>query len=145
MSNAKTIDRICEIIARYEKLPKGFNDVSALIDGRKLLATLLFQYANEVGELYQEKLGAEFLRKSAFERKRTGHIESGDSATAAEAKAKGEIFDEMKDEMMADGLHKRADLLRQHAGDVLNAMNQHIASLKDERRLETQAQGSQQR
>jgi len=143
MSDLTTIEKIAGLIDWYEKQPRDYSDVSALIHWRKKLATLLFSFAGEVGDLFQEYRAAEFRRKSAFDTKRAEYIAGDMSAAAAEAKAKADISSEAKDEMMAEGIYKKADLLRMHAFAVLDSMNQHIASLKQERRLEMTGTGQQ--
>lgn len=138
------IGKIEKIVAWYGGLPKDYTDVESMLYARKQLSTALFSFAGEVGDLYADKISAEFRRKSKIDRLTTEHITGGDSAAAAEKKAKDEAIEEAKQEVVADGLWKKADLLRIHAFAILDTMNQHISSLKQERRLEATAQGSQQ-
>lgn len=142
MSDLTTIEKIAGLIGWYEKQQKDYSDISSLIHWRKKLATLLFSFAGEVGDLFQEFRAAEFRRKNAFDVKRAEYIAGEMSAAAAEAKAKADISNELKDEMVAEGIYKKADLLRMHAFAVLDSMNQHIAALKQERNLEKIGQGT---
>lgn len=136
-------DNIASLIHKYQALPKDYSDVADLIHRRKWLSTLLFDFTAEVGELYQEMISAEYRRKSKYDAQRTAYMAEGDTAAAADTKARNDIHEEYKMEMMHTGLYKKADLIRQAANAVLDSMNQQISHVKQEKRLEYTGQGSQ--
>lgn len=138
-----TARNIASLIEKYQALPKDYSDAVDLVHRRKWLSTLLFQFSDQVGDLYQEMVSSEYRRKSKYEAQRTKYINEGDTAAAADAKARADIGEEMKLEMMCTGIYKKADLLRQAAYAVLDSLNQQISLVKQEKRLEYTGQGSQ--
>lgn len=137
-------DKITAIVRRYESLPDDYRDIEALTKGLRLLACALFAYSTEVGELYKQCKGTEYARQIAYERERLRLIGEGDSAAAAGIKAKAAVESALFQEVAADIEYKAAAMQKDAAKDVLEAMRQHIASLKTEKRLEMAGQGSQQ-
>lgn len=131
-----TADKITAIVRRYESLPDDYRDIDALTKGLRKLACALFDYAAETGELYRQSKGTEYARRTAFERERLRLIGGGKSAAAAEIEAKAAIENILFQEIEADAEYKAASLQLSAARDVLEAMRQHIASLKTEKRLE---------
>lgn len=136
-------DEIHSIIGRYYKMPKNGCDVETLLDMRRRLACLKYGLAAEVGGLYDEKNGSEYRRKAAFAQKRAEAIKAGDSAAKAGATAEAETTEHLKDDMSADAAYKAGNLILEAVKDVLDAMAQHIANLRQERREEMAGQGSQ--
>lgn len=63
-------------------------------------------------------------------------IAAGKSAAAADAEAKTTIDQLAFTEVVSDADYRAAMLQLQAARDVLEAMRQHISSLKEERRIE---------
>lgn len=137
-------DKITAIVRRYESLPDDYRDIDALTKGLRLLACACFGYSTEVGELYRQSKGTEYARRAAYERERLRLIGEGKSAAAADIEAKSAIESALFQEVEADAEYKIANLQLSAARDVLEAMRQHIASLKTEKRLEMAGQGSQQ-
>lgn len=129
-------DKITAIVRRYESLPDDYRDIDALTKGLRLLACALFAYSTEVGELYRQSKGTEYARRTAYERERLRLIGEGKSAAAADIEAKGAVETVLFQEVEADAEYKAASLQLNAARDVLEAMRQHIASLKTEKRLE---------
>lgn len=138
-----TAEKIASLISKYQALPRDHSDVEDLIHRRKWLSTLLFDYSDELGDLYQEMISAEYRRKSKYDAQKTKYMAEGDSAAAADAKAKDDIQEEMKLEMMCTGIYKKADLICKAAYAVLDSLNQQISHVKQEKRLEYSGQGSQ--
>jgi hypothetical protein len=136
-------DRITDLIRAYHKLPTATPDVDRLLDLRRQLATLKFGFAVEVGQLYQERNGAEFRRKAEFARIKADHIAGGDSAAKAEAAAEIAIEELRKEESHADAMYRGAYLIHDAAKDVLDVLGQHVANVRQEKRAETTGQGSQ--
>lgn len=139
-----THEKITVIVERYSKIPFDFNDINTLTSWNRKLACCLFDYSGEVGDLYKEAKGTEYARKTAFERERLRLIGEGKSAAAAEVEAKTKIETVLLQEVSADSDYRSAQMQLSAARDVLEAMRQHIASLKMEHRLEMAGQGSQQ-
>lgn len=144
MSELTTLEKIVMIVTKYGKLPADFNDITTLTTWSRKLACCLFDYAGEVGDLYKEAKGSEYARKAAYERERLRLIGEGKSAAAAEIEAKAKIEAVLFQEVSADADYRAAQMQHSAARDVLEAMRQHIASLKLEHRLEMAGQGSQQ-
>jgi hypothetical protein len=144
MSNTQSLaDRITDLVRAYHRLPTNTPNIDQLLDLRRHLATLKFGFAVEVGNLYQERNGAEFRRKSNFARVKADHIAGGDSAAKAEAAAEVACEELRKEESHADAMYRGAYLILEAAKDVLDTMAQHIANVRQEKRLETTGQGSQ--
>lgn len=143
MPELTTLEKIALIVGKYQAIPADFKDISRLTTWSQKLACCLFDYAGEVGDLYKAAKGAEYARKAAFEKKRLELIEAGKSAAAAEAEAKAGTTGDLFNETCADADYRAAFMQYSAARDVLEAMRQHIASLKQEHRLEMTGQGSQ--
>ena len=132
------IDQIEDIVIFYNGITKDFQDIERLQSGVRKLATLLFMFAGELGLLYKERNGTEFSRRAATERKKGELMRSGTSAAGADAAAKEYTIDLLDKEQQADAHYQQARLLYESAGNVLEAMRQHISNLKQEKRLEIQ-------
>lgn len=144
-TDLSTLDKISMIVERYQKVPADFRDIETLTTWNRKLACCLFDYAGEVGDLYKSGKGAEYERRTLHERERLRLMSEGKSAAAAdgEAKAGVQYAAALLAEFAADGDYKAAQMQLSAARDVLEAMRQHIASLKMEQRLEMTGQGSQ--
>jgi hypothetical protein len=70
-------------------------------------------------------------------------IGEGKSAADADIEAKASTENALFQEVAADADYRAAQMQLSAARDVLEAMRQHIASLKMEQRLEMHGQGSQ--
>ena len=136
-------DHITDCIREYYKFPNDTTDVDTLINLRKKLAGLKFGLSVSVGVLYKQKNSAEYSRKAEFYRIRQRLISEGASAAKAESEAQAEILELMDLEQQADAEYRAAYLILESAGGVLDTMNQHIANLRSEKRVETFGQGSQ--
>lgn len=129
-------ENIDKVVDWYGNLKKDYRDIEALIYAQKQLSVALYQYAAELGSLYETAKGAEYARKAAFERERLRLVGEGKSAAAAENEAKEAVNSLLFNETQADAEYKAAYFRQSAAGDILRVMQQHIASLKDERRFE---------
>jgi hypothetical protein len=138
-----TAERILTLVKQYHRVPVNTPDVDGLLELRKHLAVLCFGFAREVGDLYQERNGAEFRRRAQFTRERQRLIEEGHSAAKAEAEAQAGVEEALKEEMTADGIWKAAGLVYNAAKDVLDTLCQHIAHVRHEKAREIAGQGSQ--
>lgn len=138
-----TLDKIHMIVDRYSKLQADFRDIDTLTTWNRKLACCLFDYAGEVGDLYKEAKGSEYARRTAYERERLRLIGEGKSAAAADIEAKAAIENALLQEVATDADYRAAQMQLSAARDVLEAMRQHISSLKQEHRLEMAGQGSQ--
>ena len=134
---------IREIIAAYYKWPKNGTDAKTLMKMRSGLACLKYGLAVQVGELYDEKNATEYRRKSAFAQERGKAIGAKESAAKAEALASEATTEHLKDEMSADAAYRAGYLVLDAVTDVLAAMSQHIANLRQERHEEMTVTGSQ--
>lgn len=130
------MDSIDTIVNWYGGLPKAYRDIQALIYAQKQLAVSLYDFAAVLGEKYELAKGSEHARKIAFERERLRLIGEGKSAAAAENEAKTAVEGLMFSETSADAEYRAASFKFNSAGDILRVMQQHIASLKDERRFD---------
>lgn len=131
-----TPEKLKWIVDKYGGIPADFRDLDALTTWQRKLACVLFEYSTEVGDLHKSAKGAEYMRKSAYEKKRLELIAAGKSAAAADAEAKASIDTLAFTEVVSDADYRAAMLQLQAARDVLEAMRQHISSLKEERRIE---------
>ena len=140
------LERIEAAVTWYNALKPDYNDVDTLILASNRFACAIFEFSREVGELYTEKNGAEFRRKSAFTVSRAMHLKTQEktSYSAADSAAEVDVIEQRKEEQLADSQYMSARLMLESAKDVLDRMNQYISYLKQEKRLETSGQGSQQ-
>lgn len=139
-----TLDKISMIVQKYQAVPHDYKNLEVMTSWNRKLACAIFDYTGEVGDLYKAANAYSFARKAAYERERIRLIkEDGKSAAAADAEAKAKIENELESEMNADADYRSAMMQLQGARDVLDAMRQHIASIKQEMKLEMTGQGSQ--
>lgn len=139
-----TLDKISIIVSKYQGIPADFRDLEKLTYWNRKLACAIFDYCGEVGDMYKSAKAHEFFRKATYERERIRLIkEESKSASAADAEARAKIEKEMRAEVDADADYRAAMMQLQGARDVLEAMRQHIASIKQEMKLEMTGQGSQ--
>jgi len=135
-----TLEKIAMIVQRYQAIPADCRDIEKVTTWQRKLACALFDYAGEVGSLYKASNGAEYARKSAFEKERLRLIGEGKSAAAAGNEAQATIDSLIFDEVCADADYRAAQMQYQAATDVLRSMIQFVASMKEERRIEMQGQ-----
>lgn len=139
-----TLDKISMIVQKYQAVPHDYRNIEVLTSWNRKLACTIFDYTGEVGDLYKSAKAYEFARKAAYERERIRLIkEDGKSASAADAEAKSKVEEELENEVNADADYRSAMMQLQGARDVLEAMRQHISSIKQEMKLEMTGQGSQ--
>ena len=136
-------DLIADCIREYYKFPNDTADVDTLINLRRKLAGLKFGLSVSVGVLYRQKNATEHARKAEFFRIRQRLISEGASAAKAESAAHADVVTPMDLEQQADAEYRAAYLILESAGGVLDTMNQHIANLRSEKRVEAFGQGSQ--
>ena len=136
-------DRITGIVRVYHTTPADTTDLIGLISLRKDLTTLLFGFSRELGELYSEKTGAEFRRKSGEAKKYTAIVATGESSAKAEKLARDQSEELYKDEALADAIYRAADMIRYQANEVCSCLQQHIANVRQEHRQEMTGTGSQ--
>ena len=145
MADISTLEKISMVVNLYQCIPVDFRDIEKMTSWQRKLACALFDYSGEVADLYKAAKGTEYMRKATYEKERLRLIiEEEKSASAADAQAKAKVADkELFNETTADADY-RAGLMQLHAArDVLEAMRQQIASLKQERHLDMTGQGSQ--
>lgn len=114
-----------------------------LIDLRRRLSGLKYVLALETGSTYKEKNATEFTRKRQFAKIRQDKIDAGESGVKAEAAAEAEIAKEREQEQLADAIYRASYLILESSKDVLDAIAQQIANLRQEKREEMAGRGSQ--
>lgn len=137
-----TADLITDMIGEYYRTGDKAT-AEQLLDLQRRLSCVKYALALQIGDLYTDKNGAEFRRKAAFFRFKKEGIDTGSSAAKAETDAENKIDELRKEEGQADALYKSAALILESTKDVLHAITQHIANLRQERREEMQGTGSQ--
>lgn len=143
MTDKPTSELMTDVVMWYRSLTKDFADVDLLLRTQREFAARLYDFANEVGRLYENRNQTEFQRKAAFAKERQKRIASAGSVSKAESEALVEIEPLLGIEQKADSEYVAARLLLDHARDVLQAMTQHLSHLKAEKRAETYGVGSQ--
>ena len=131
-----TLPTIEKIVQGYNALPADFNDIDRLTTALRRLACAVFEYSREVGEKYRDARSTEFQRKAAEQREKLRLIGEGQSAAAAESAAKAAAEKLQFAEIEADAEYRAAYLALTSANGVLDAIRQHISTLKSEKRLE---------
>ena len=143
MTTAQLPYAIADCVNAYYRLPKDGVDVDALLNLQRRLAGLKYAFAVEVGKMYAERNAAEFARKAEFSRRRHDLISKGSAVAKAESEAQAEVLALLDAEQKADAAYKAGNLILDSSADVLRAMSQHIANLRQERREEMAGAGSQ--
>lgn len=140
-----THEKIARLINWYYSLPSDYQDVVMLINARRRLSAYLFFFAEQVGQLGKEKARSEWERKSTFARRKQEILDtmSKPVSSLAESKAESELTDLRRAESLAEGDFHASRMIYESAGNVLDAMSQHIAHLRRELELETKGMGSQ--
>lgn len=112
---------------------------------RGRLSCHLFEFAGQVGDLQRIRNEKEHLRRSKYARvlKEALDKNGGKGLEAAKQEAEFAIGFERGEEAAAESDFAAARTLAGAGKDVLDTMNQHISTLKEERRLEGLGMGSQ--
>lgn len=140
--NAKIVERITDLVRDFYRSGKNMT-APELIDLRRRLASLKYAFALEVSAYLQDRNDTEFRRKSKFARIRKEVIDGGESAAKAEIKAHAECNEELKAESGADAVYRSAALIFDSVKDVLDAIGQQVANMRQERMEEMRGTGSQ--
>lgn len=116
-----------------------------LVEARAKLSCHLFGLSGEVGEAYTGKVGSEFRRKKKFNERLIAYMngENRMSATAAAVPADADVAQERQDEAEWDAMYRGLWLLYDSTKEVLAAMSQQIASMKQEKGLDIRNMGGQ--
>ena len=135
-------DQITQCVREYFLVKDDAPDIDGLINLRRLLSSLKFGFAVEVGGMYKRKNATEHARKAEFYRLRQELVNGGHSAAKADCEAYAAIIALMDAEQLADSEYRAAALILDAAAGVLDTMNQHIANLRSEKKAETFGQGA---
>ena len=128
-----TAERIDAAVQRYGSLKKDFSDIHGLTYAVQFLSVELAKYANELADLFAAWRAAEFQRKAKYEQERAKLIVEGTPATKADALSRNLAEASLAKETDAEIAYKSANLRYEAAQNVLRAMQQHAATLKQER------------
>ena len=138
MNNQPPIhERITDIIRAYYQIPADYADIDRGVALQKKLVVLLFGLAREVGELYTERNGAEYRRKSTFAAKRAEYIQAGESVAKAESRAEVDTDELRKEESQADAAYHSMRLIYDAAKLVAETMRQQVSNMKHEYAAQT--------
>ena len=143
MDKSQLPEAIGSCVNAYYRLPKDGVDVVSLLDLQRRLAGLKYAFAVEVGRMYAERNAAEFTRKAEFSRRRHDLVSNGTTVAKAESEAQAEVLALLDAEQKADAAYKAGNLILDSAADVMRALSQQIANLRQERREEMAGAGSQ--
>ena len=143
MDKSQLPEAIGSCVNAYYRLPKDGVDVVSLLDLHRRLAGLKYAFAVEVGRMYAERNAAEFARKAEFSRRRHDLVSGGATVAKAESEAQAEVLALLDAEQKADAAYKAGNLILDSAADVMRALSQHIANLRQERREEMAGAWSQ--
>jgi len=138
-----TVDRITDEVKGYYSVPSDTSDIIGMIERRKRLSVLAFGLSRELAELYTEKNGAEYRRKSAQGKVMAKAFADNVAASKAVEMAKIEADEQVKDELQSDALYRGTALILNQANEVLACMSQQISHMKQEHRSEANGTGSQ--
>lgn len=136
------LDRIHIIKEKYDSILPDYVNVDELQYWAQKLSTALVDYSVEVGNLSKLEAATEFAWKAAFEKKRAQYTIDGLSVSAAEAKAKAEVSEELQGKIYAHADFTAAEIQYKAAMLMHGTMTQHIATIKATRRLEMTGQTS---
>lgn len=129
------LERIQSAVAWYNGLKQGYNDIDTLLTASNRLACSIFDFAAEVGDMYQEKNATEFRRKKAFGEALQKALSAQEKQNVSQAReeAEMEVKEQRKAEALADATYYQSKFLLDAAKDVLDRMKQHISNLKQEK------------
>lgn len=138
------IEEITKIVTWYKSVGRDFRDVNTLMSARRSLACNLGEMAIQLAILYEQRNGCEFQRKNAHSEalRREMSVEKT-TVSAAKIIADSEVKECLEREYEADSEYQKAKILYDAWKNVCDVMNQHVSSLKEEKRLEFSGQGSQ--
>ncbi len=140
---ADIFSEISTIVNWYGSLKRGYSDIDKLIYTRQKLAGLAYNLADLAGQFKADHIRYEFSRKLAFA-KTIEELSSRKDAdgkkqfTVDVCKSKAEQNQEVQElashEIEGEIASNRARLLLNQVNEILSALNQQIAYLKDEKR-----------
>lgn len=120
------------IIAWYQSLPPGHNELTAVMSARRQLSAIGIALAAYVGQLSRQSIAAEARRKIRFNAIREEAVSGGANVTAATSKAENEVAQLREEEAEAAGRYSAGRLLYDAVNNVLNSMAGEINFLSKE-------------
>jgi hypothetical protein len=121
------------LVRWYGALPVDYKNIFELQNKRALLSHYYFDAKQHAAFLKQAAGAAEMARKADFIRKKTYHRTTGESDASATAKAEAETIELREAETIAGAEYDTIAFYCDGMNKVLDAIGQHIATLKDER------------
>jgi hypothetical protein len=132
MNIEETTQQIKQIVNWYHLLTPDYTGINELMYQRIQLATLLFYYSTELGEIRKQwkqcEAQTEIAKRQAIQRM----IENDCPITKATEHGKIMSLDEYATEKQYDGLYHSMKFVHDSANEILNTINQHISNLKRE-------------
>jgi hypothetical protein len=143
------LEKIESIITAYNSKRWEPHEIERLVNASRSLATEIFFFSFEVGELHKQMTRTEFNRKLTFARScqflNDDKSKAGEKAVQTVIEREGLLMSQkaLEEEKMSESEYQAAKLLLDSARDVLDAIRSQISYFKTEKTLEQSAQGSQ--
>ena len=126
----RTSEGITDIIFRYNQTPLSGDNLNMLCEFRKDLVCLCYDFGREVSQFKIDFDNAYGQRKINFYKEKNLCIAQG--VSKAETIAEVKISDYRSKEKDLEGLYSGSKIILHQANEVLKAMQQDIAMLKQE-------------
>ncbi len=130
----ETIEQIAKNITWYENNYRT-STIGDLLANRDKIAVLSFGLAEMCATAKKMYNGKRFIRKIEFSRQKQEFINKGSAIGKASEEATEAIEMEYREELEAEALGFRYDVLLRQVNKILEAMNQRISYVKKEEEL----------
>lgn len=130
----KVVEQITDEIRWYHK-NRSECSVNALLNCRDKIAVLSFGLAERCADGKREYNSRRFIRKIEFSRQKQEFINKGSAIGKAEVEATEATEMEYREELEAEAIGFKLDLLLRQVNKILEAMNQRISYVKKEEEL----------
>ena len=133
------LDEISEIVIWWRDLPYHYDGLADLMNARQRLSGYVFGYAEEIAKLRKSWSDSQTRLEIAKNQKRVQFLDSG--TTKADYMARANIKTEFDDERTGEALYYGSKVIYDAAIEVLGAMAQRIAHLREEWKLKQYQSG----
>lgn len=130
------IEQINEIVYWWIELTDDYKDLNELLYARQRLSGYLFSFANELAQMRKEWSASQSKIEKVKNQNRVRFLATDSSIQKADYKARANSASDFEEDKLNEALYFGSKHIYDATVQVLDAMNQRIAHLREEWRLE---------
>ena len=130
------LEQINEIVYWWLELPSDYKDLNELLYARQRLSGHLFLFAQELAQYRRDWSGSQAKIEKVKNQSRVKFMATDSSAQKADYKARANMAADYEQDKINEALYFGTKHVYDSVEQVLESMNQRIAHLREEWRLE---------